>query len=221
MAYEHRRRIGQGIRLIGKKWHFLTLTAHENCRTSAASLWNLKQGFTKLIERLRRKHGTCHYVLVHEFHAAIAADGTRAYHMHILYQCDSPFWEYHYAPLRKKQKTPKRLQDIAAECGMGYQVDIQQVEDNERAASYVAKYIGKAMAEAMYPKRFKRVRYSQGFPENKDKMETELSWEAIESDRLSVRAIRSKLIDEQWEVKSNFKVEDLSSTYDDLLDRLE
>jgi hypothetical protein len=84
MAYDHRRRIGQGVRLISGKWHFLTLTAHENCRTSTSSLWNLKQGFTKLIERLRRKHGTCHYVLVHEFHAKIAEDGTRSYHMHML-----------------------------------------------------------------------------------------------------------------------------------------
>lgn len=207
MAYDHKRRIAEGIRAIGGVWWFITITAHENAKTTHASLKNIQQGFTKLTERLRRKHGTTHYIITHELHE----DGR--VHAHMLYQCDTPFWEYHYAPLRKKQKTPKRLQDHTRECGMGYIVDCRQVEDRERAVGYVAKYISKSMSEAIYPKRFKRVRYSVSFPKTA-KEQSDMVWQALESDRLTIRAIKSQLIDTNWTVSENFRIEELSSIYD-------
>jgi hypothetical protein len=207
MAYDHKRRIAEGIREIGGLWWFITITAHEDAKNTYSSLKNIENGFTRLTERLRRKHGTKHYVITHELH-----DDGRV-HAHMLYNCDSPFWELHYAPLRKKQKSPKRLQDHTRECGMGYIVDCRIVTDNERAVGYVAKYISKSMALTAFPKRFKRVRYSVSFPKNNTKS-NDMVWQTLENDRLTIRAVKSELIDNNWNVSSNFRIEELSSIYD-------
>jgi hypothetical protein len=207
MAYDHKRRIAEGIRVIGGVWWFITITAHENAKNATSCLKNLDGGMRKLFERLRRAHGTKHYIITHEFHE------NGRIHIHMLYQCDSPFWAYVYAPLRKKEQPLKRLKDITRECGMGYMCDVRKVDDREKAVGYVAKYISKSMSETNLPIRFKRVRFSVRFPKV-ERVESNMVWSTIESDRLVVRAKKSELIDNNWNVSHNFRIEELSSIYD-------
>ena len=129
---------------IGGKWSFLTLTAHEKWRGHDASLANLQQGWRKLTERLRRLNGTRHYVLIHERHD----DGTL--HVHMLYNGNvSTRW----------------LKDNARQCGMGHQAKSERLKDAAAAGHYVSKYVTKSVSQGdAFPLRFKRVRYSVGFP---------------------------------------------------------
>jgi hypothetical protein len=125
-------------------WTFITLTAHENWRGVERSVANLKHGWRKFTERLRRHRGTRHYVLIHEMHA----DGTL--HIHMLYN---------------GRVSKKWVKDNARACGMGYMADAQLLKDASAAGAYVTKYLTKAIAQGdVFPKRFKRVRYSVGFP---------------------------------------------------------
>lgn len=156
----HQLRIIEGCgHTLKGMWTFLTLTANRHTRGFEASLENLKQGWTKLTERLRRKNGTKHYILIHEKHE----DGSL--HIHMLYNA----WI-----------TKKWLKNNCSACGMGFIADVQKLRDPKSAGKYVTKYLTKAIGQGEeFPKRFKRVRYSNGFPkfefESKD---TEYNWTA-------------------------------------------
>lgn len=143
MINRHLARIIHATYVLRTAWSFMTITAHENWR-GEASLKNLSQGWTKLTERMRRKYGTRHYVLIHELHA----DGM-SFHIHMLYN---------------GIVSKKWLKDACKGCGIGYIADSQKLRDSHSAGKYVTKYITKSLTETRLPKRFKRVRYSVGFP---------------------------------------------------------
>jgi hypothetical protein len=59
----------------------------------------------------------------------------------------------------------KWVKDTARSCGMGYMADAQLLKDPCAAGAYVTKYLTKSLSQGdVFPKRFKRVRYSVGFP---------------------------------------------------------
>lgn len=65
------------------------------------------------------------------------------------------------------------LQIASAKAGLGVQARISLIDTVEGASRYVAKYLFKSLTEAKFPKKWRRVRYSRGFPalpeiENKD-----------------------------------------------------
>lgn len=144
---------------LGGRWTFVTITASEHSRGFEKSLINLKQGWTKLAERLRRKFGTRHYVLMHERHS----DSTL--HIHMLYNA---------------HLTKKWLKTACRACLMGYKADSQLLRDSKSAGKYVTKYLTKAVSDGdAFPKRFKRVRYSVGFPQFQFKNDqSEYLWRA-------------------------------------------
>lgn len=150
-----------GVTLKGK-WTFVTITASEHSRGFEKSLINLKQGWTKLTERLRRKNGTRHYVLMHEKHA----DGTL--HIHMLYNA---------------HLTKKWLKSACRACKMGYKADSQVLKDAKASGKYVTKYLTKAIGQGdEFPKRFKRVRYSVGFPKFEFKSkESDYEWDVYQN----------------------------------------
>jgi len=163
----HQLRIIEAAKVTLKgDWTFATITAHENWRGNDRSLANLRQGWTKLIERLRRKNGTRHYVLIHERHA----DGTL--HMHMLYN----------AVIRTKW-----LKDNCRACGLGYQARAEALKDPASAGGYVTKYLTKAISQGdEFPLRFKRVRYSVGFPKfDMESAPSEFDWQRIPKDSAS------------------------------------
>lgn len=145
MVRLHQLRIIEACGLtLGGKWTFVTITASEHTRGFDASLANLKQGWTKLAERLRRLNGTRHYVLIHEKHR----DGTL--HMHMLYNA---------------ALTTKWLRAACRACKMGYMAKAERLRNAKSSGKYVSKYLAKGIASGdEFPIRFKRVRYSVGFP---------------------------------------------------------
>jgi len=137
-------RIINGVNILGGNWYMLTLTAHEKMRGTSASLKNLREGFTKFAERLRRKFGTSQYVKVWEMHK------DKSLHLHFLINVNLP---------------KKWTKDNARACGMGYEIDIHKVDNAGMVAGYIAKYTLKNAAYlADMPKNLRRIQCSLGFP---------------------------------------------------------
>jgi len=124
-------------------WYFLTITAHDKWRGKDASVQNLRQGWKKLYNRMRRKYGRTDYAKVWEFHK----DGS--FHLHILYA----------------RKVGKRwLRNNSRQCGMGYICDSSRSKNAGQVAGYVSKYMLKSFEHAdKYPKSLHRIRVSNGW----------------------------------------------------------
>ena len=150
---------------------FITITAHPKARGYTRSKDNLDKGMRKLFDRMRRKFGTQHYVLIHETHK----DGV-SLHVHMLYA---------------GVITQKWIREHAVACGMGRQCKAVRLRDPRASGFYVSKYLSKSLAEATFPKRFKRVRYSVGFPEFVfEEKPKEYNWSAIHKLQSELSAIR-------------------------------
>ena len=143
------------------RWYFLTITAHEKWHTPQRSIKNLRQGWKKLYNRMRRKYGVSEYVKVWEFHK----DGS--FHLHVLIR-------------RKIGK--KWLKDNSRECGMGYMCDSSASKNPGQVAGYCAKYLIKSFEHAdKYEKGMRRIEASRDWeklPELASDMET---WEVTHS----------------------------------------
>jgi hypothetical protein len=125
-------------------WFMFTLTAHRKWRRRDKSVKNLRQGWKKLYNRIRRMFGTNHYVKVWEQHK----DGS--FHLHGLVDA---------------QISKKWLKQSAVECGMGYQVDIHKVDNAGQVAGYIAKYFMKSEFESgqEFPKNLRRIEVSRSW----------------------------------------------------------
>lgn len=139
-----------------RDWTFITLTSHRKMRGEQASLKCLREGWKKLYDRIRRKYGREHrveYIRVWELHK----DGT-----------------YHNHAIIGAHIETRWLQDNAAECGMGYKTDAQNIVGHPgRVAAYITKYMTKAIGE--YTKGLRRVQGSKAFSLS-DKQETKYDW---------------------------------------------
>lgn len=140
-------------------WHMFTLTAHENWRGRDASVKNLRQGWKKLYNRMRRAFGVRHYSKVWEMHK----DGT--FHLHGLVDCVIP---------------TRWLKDNARQCGMGYQVEIHAVDNAGQVAGYIAKYFLKSEIEqsmtAPFPKGLRRIEVSRSWLALPPLADNDFSW---------------------------------------------
>lgn len=138
----------------GKRWYFITITAHPNAKNAYQSLVNIRTGWKKLYNRMRRKYGVSSYVKVWEFHK----DGR--FHLHCLIA-------------RKIGK--KWLKDNSAECGMGHQCDSSASKNAGQVVGYVSKYLLKSFENAEhYHKGMRRIECSRNWtplPELGDDME--------------------------------------------------
>lgn len=116
-------RIIHGVNNQDGAWFMFTLTAHEKMR-KGASVINLREGWKKLYNRMKYNFQDMkYYVRVWERHQ----EGT--FHLHGLIDEEIPQdW----------------LKDNARECGMGYQVDIHEVDNAGQVAGYIAKYFLKS-----------------------------------------------------------------------------
>jgi len=127
-------------------WHMFTLTAHEKWRGRDKSVKNLRQGWKKLYNRIRRQFGVNYYVKVWEMHA----DGT--FHLHGLIDAVIP---------------TKWLKTNARQCGMGYQVEIHAVDNAGQVAGYICKYFLKSQGEItednQFPRNLRRIEVSRNW----------------------------------------------------------
>lgn len=124
-----------------KRWYFLTITAHEKWRGKNSSIKNIRQGWKKLYNRMRRAYGVSEYVKVWEYHK----DGS--FHLHLLIG-------------RKIGKS--WLKKNSRECGMGYQCDSSASKNGGQVAGYISKYLLKSFENKdMYTKGIRRIEASR------------------------------------------------------------
>lgn len=142
----------------GLRWSFVTLTAHEKTREFKKSLELFQRALPLWRKRMKRRYGDFGYVLVFEQHKSGAV------HAHLLINCSV---------------SKKWVRRHARAVGLGYMADVQRLHAAAAAGKYVSKYISKSLADAKFPKRFKRVRYSHNWPELPKPSSSIRDWTAV------------------------------------------
>lgn len=152
--------------------NFVTITSHERLKTTEQCLYVWRKAWRMLRERLRRKHASntddklC-FFLVTEFHK------DKRLHWHGIINCDiSTRW----------------LKQNSRECGLGYQCKSSKIDNAIQGTNYSIKYISKSLHIEDYPKKMRRITYSQSFPD-KPTLDTSLQWEILDSKTSIVDAI--------------------------------
>lgn len=140
---------------VADNWWFVTLTAHSRMRSQDASYKNLQRGIDVIMKRIRRVFGQVDYVRVFEKHPT-----SDALHAHLVCSNLSPFvvpgchknlQSGYLAVLERDSHTGvwsirTWLKKTAQECQIGYQADVQRLENNY-AVTYATKYLTKASQE--------------------------------------------------------------------------
>lgn len=155
--------------------YFLTITCRGREMTLAESESNYltwtNTFLTAVRTRAKRESQDWHYVQVTERqkrghpHSHILT----TYKPHDLYLGTKDHWTHKNGKLTLEKREALRSDWIEQRCisaGLGNQYDISKVESVEGASRYVAKYLFKdCMFSTEFPKHWKRIRYSQEFPE--------------------------------------------------------
>jgi len=124
------------------------------CR-SQAKRKNLKWHYVQVTERQKRKHPHSHFITTFcpiDAESVIVRKTVRQGGGQSEEQLSAHLWSNWFA-------------NSLRSAGLGEQYDITQVRQAEAASRYVAKYLFKpSIFTAEWPKGWKRIRYSQGFP---------------------------------------------------------
>lgn len=127
----------------GKKVMFWTVTSHRSIRTLAKGIFVWRKAWPKLRKRLQRVASEVAYASIPEQHK----DGSL--HIHLLVAAEvSERW----------------CKDNAAQTGLGYIGEYEQVRSAGKAAWYVSKYLTKESHQLKWPKYFRRVNTSRNWP---------------------------------------------------------
>lgn len=158
------KRIYFGVKFFDQyNWDFVTITSHRKLTDFESTLAVWPKAWEKLSNRLRHAYSP-EYALLPEHHK----DGRL--HAHLIIGNA-------YAHITKKW-----IKDKGAASGFGFMNDSQKLENAEKAAFYVTKYITKTLKSDAWPVKFRRVRVSQGWPElpnNDGYAPIECEWEAL------------------------------------------
>lgn len=146
-----------------ENWSFITITSSSKKRTPLATLTNLTGGWTKLIQRIRRKFGNPHYVRIFQPHK------DKAIHMHALI---SVHWDD-----IKSAKTPQGreynysvwLRRACRETGLGWAGSAENIKAGAAgAAAYATRYMTREVAEiAKIKPKTRVIQASQDFADTK------------------------------------------------------
>lgn len=115
--------------------------------------------YVQVTERQRRKHPHSHFITT--FTPGDIRPGT-----------DAEWRQKNPTNRKKRPSTFVRsdwFQGQIIRSGLGSQYDVSEVRNAEAASRYVAKYLFKpTIFTTDWPKRWKRIRYSQGFPQQEE-----------------------------------------------------
>lgn len=129
-----------------KTINFLTLTSHEKL-SPAASLAVWPKAWQKLRQRAYRAADHFDYLLVPEQHK----DGRLHVHAVETAGLGERWWK-----------------NNGRECGLGFMAEEEEAHTPAGAAFYVVKYLTKSIAYQDWPRGFRRVRVSRGWPKLPD-----------------------------------------------------
>jgi hypothetical protein len=196
---EHYNRIAIGLTRLWKndtQWQFVTITCHEKWRGYNASVKNWRRNKDKLLARFRRKHKKeydypCEYVYIPECHK------DKTVHIHGLFsgQLESRWWK-----------------DNARECGLGFMAESDGLKNVIQGLNYITKYMVKEIGMETVGKNFRRICYSQGFPDIHNSKSAFL-WSMLDG-KTSIEAAIIEGINDGKSVKFDNRNFD---SYDDLL----
>lgn len=127
---------------LSKPIFFLTLTSHEKLG-AAASLKAWPSAWKTLRERARYATGGFQYLLVPEQHK----DG-----------------RFHVHAIETAGLSERWWKDNARECGLGYMAEEDIARTPQGCSYYMVKYVTKSIEYPDWPRGFRRVRTSQGWP---------------------------------------------------------
>ena len=174
-AHQHWIRILNGVNELsgqGQQFYFITLTSSPKLKNTEQCLFVWRKAWRILRERLRRTHAkNCEYpmafVITTEFHK------NKRLHWHMLSNTEcSTRW----------------LKDNAPSCGLGHQCKSERLSNTAQGANYVAKYLSKSIGQADYPKKMRRIVYSQSFP-SKPVPDSDFDWKILDAKESLVSAI--------------------------------
>ncbi len=188
---ERRRRIwvfyanygGDALLAQGRSLSFVTLTSHRMVRSLSSGIKVWRSAWPKLSARWRRATDRLQYLYVPE------AGKIGHFHVHLITTAELPSRWY---------------KDNAASTGLGYQATAVSIVSATECGGYIGKYLGKALAVGNYPKYFRRVNSSQGWPKPKEPG-TPYEWEMLGSNPQKV-IFRMELDREKgWTVEHSLK----------------
>lgn len=164
MAETWRQRALLGVRFFaerGEKLDFVTITSHEKLKNFAQTETIWRDAWSKLYAALKRCNPDLAYFIVPEKHK----DGRM--HIHALWTAGV---------------TQRWLKDNARKRGLGYKAETSRITNPASAARYVSKYVGKGLGKDV-PKRFRRVRVSQNWPDIPEPLSetSALRWEYVDT----------------------------------------
>lgn len=174
-AYQHKIRMLNGINELqnkGQQFSFVTLTSHRKLHTTADCLRAWRSAWRRLRERIRRIHkknsdDELAFCIVTEFHK------DERLHWHMLINC---------------QLSTRWYKDNSSECGLGYQCKSVKLDNAIQGANYTTKYLSKSLDQKTYPKKMRRIVYSQTFPDKPDFVTGNI-WQILDAKTSLVEAI--------------------------------
>lgn len=121
----------------------VTITSHEHVRKLEQGIFVWRDAWTTLGARYRRAHPGAVY----------------------LYTCEHEKREhFHVHMLTSATMSERWWKDNGRKCGMGHQQKLREVEDAGHAVAYLTKYMTKAMLCEGWPKNWRMVNRSEGWP---------------------------------------------------------
>lgn len=127
----------------GKEFSFVTLTLGGRYKAREDSIRGWRVVWPRVYDRHSRKFGRQPYTVLPECHR----NGRVHLHLIIAGDANKRWWK-----------------DNVWGCGGGYIADRQQIKSVGSVASYVVKYITKAVGLKRWPPKFKRIRLSHYWP---------------------------------------------------------
>ncbi len=188
---ERRRRIwvfyanygGDALLAQGSRLSFVTLTSHRLVRSLSSGIIVWRSAWPKLSARWRRAEKNLQYLYIPEH-----VRGSN-FHIHLITTATLPTRWY---------------KDNAAATGLGYEAKAVAILEARWCGGYVGKYLGKALSNMAYPKYFRRVNTSQGWPRPKEP-ETPYEWQMLGSKPQKVIFLMEVAREEGWEVEHSLK----------------
>lgn len=112
--------------------------------------------YASVTERQERKHPHSHFITTYcPTDAILVKKGEGKYYSTV----------HARFPAKHDTLQSEILERACTECGLGYQYDISRLASVEAGSRYAAKYLFKAgIFETVWPKGWRRVRYSQNWP---------------------------------------------------------
>lgn len=184
---QHFNRIANGLQSLNEKqvdMSFVTITCHENWRGNEQSIRNWRRNKDKLLARFRRKYKkeygkSGYYVYIPETHK----DGSL--HIHGIFSGDfgNRWWK-----------------DNARSVGLGFMAESEKLKTVLQGTNYCLKYITKQIGFEVSIKNFRRVNYSQGFPDKQAHV-SDGQWRMLERDESIKTAIVEGILKKGFTVR--------------------